>query len=94
MIDHRWDNLIKRIIGEANHRNGKTHDAVIKVNISVVVQNNSPILWEVVNASKIEPAKDVIENLAGYTVALKQLSDKCENPTQLNQVLQEAIDKL
>ena len=94
MLDQRWNKVIQRIIGEANWKNGKTRDAVVKVNISVVVQNNSPLLWEVINASKIEPAMDVIENLAGFTVNLKKLSDKCESPTEINRVLKEAIDKL
>lgn len=94
MYDHRWDNLVKRIIGEANHRNGKTKEAIVRVDVSVVVQLNSPLLWEVNNATKVEPAKDVIESLAGISDALKQLTAKCDSPDRINWALREAIDKL
>lgn len=92
MINSYWNNLIKRIQSEANYRNGKTSNGVSKVNVSVIVQDGKPVLWEVTNSAKIEPSCDVTEILASINGSLRLLSEICGSPCEVEHRIATLID--
>lgn len=92
MINSYWNSLIKRIQSEATWRNGKTRDGVSRVNISVIVQDGKPVLWEVVNSAKVEPSCDVTEILAAVNGSIRQLSERCNSPCEVEHKIASLID--
>jgi hypothetical protein len=94
LINTYWNSLIKRIQSESYRKNGNTIDAVSQVEVSVVLYDGNPIVWQVTNSGKIEPTCSLTETVGAASHHLRRLTELCNSPDQVNDVLKRLIDSL
>ena len=93
LTNNYWNSLIKRIQSESYRKNGNTTDAVSQVEVSIVLYDGNPILWQVTNSGKIEPTCSLTETVGAASHHLRRLSEVCP-PEKINEVLAKLVDSL
>ena len=88
-----WHPLIKRIQSESYRCNGKTIDAISQVTVRIALHDGCPIMWEVAGSCKVEPSS-LLETLAGISHNIRQLSELCQSPEQVDDVLKKLVGSL